>query len=240
MSKLCELLTKLAKDLSSPDNEILVAAQNCGDIDILNLVAQALVNSSQNFMEQCRRIEEKDTDKPKKESSITASDLEKIAAIADLYDGDPDLKRTADVLDMVLQNFSLQKAALDEEALAAVRLKLKKDECDPYKTVKPMHEKIVQSEEAKKLIADRVKHYRPQEHALQTRSCPDHPGTMPVRVADGVWQCSLDGKLYNYREGYNTLKGDAVPGGDVALQSQVMHTLTENTAFDSRDNRLNQ
>lgn len=249
MEKLKKLLEDAALQMSDQDNPILVAAHETDDLDLLNEVARCLLDASTRLRDTVKLCESKEKaaeeEGGEKEATLKADDLEKIAAIAQSYDesGDPSLMETANVFDMVLQTLgrqSLTSEAVDVDALTATRTKLQKEEKNYYASVKPVHEKLVKSEEAKKLIADRVKHYRPQEHALQTRSCPDHPGSQPVRVADGVWQCMLDGKMYNYKEGYSSLKGEVVPGGDVSLQNQTMHELDENTAFDSRVNRLNQ
>jgi hypothetical protein len=242
MNKLIEKLKELSEMLGDHENEALVLASDC-DVQTLNSVARCLIDASQALFNCAESLKAQE-----KEAGLTPNDLQRLANIADEYDssGDAELIRTADVLDTILMTIGakpedvLRAKAMDEEALKSIREKMKKEEVDRYKSTQAVHERIIQSEEAKKLIADRVKHYRPQQHALQTRSCPDHAGNQMVRVADGTWQCSLDGKVYNFQQGYTKLTGDKVPGGSVDQQSQTMHNLNENTAFDSRITRLNQ
>lgn len=51
---------------------------------------------------------------------------------------------------------------------------------------------------------------------VQTRYCPDHPGTMLARVADKVYQCPLDKRMYDFSKGFETDDGEKHLGGDVA------------------------
>lgn len=246
MDKLIEALNKMSKEIGDHDNEALVLASKC-DIDVLNAVARCLAEVSQNLFDCANNVKQMEKQK-KSEANISNNDLIALAEIANQYDesGDPQLKKMADVFDSILMTIGakpedvIKAKAMDEEALKAIREKMRKEEPNHYKSTQAVHDKLIHAEEAKKLIADRVKHYRPQQHALQTRTCPDHPGCQMCRVAEATWQCSLDGKVYNYQQGYTTLTGDKVPGGDVSLQSQTLHNLNENTAFDSRVTRLNQ
>jgi hypothetical protein len=70
---------------------------------------------------------------------------------------------------------------------------------------------------------------------LSTRYCPEHAGVSLRRVAESVYQCSLDGNMYNWELGWKNAEGEKVPGGSVALQTPnstgyaVPHRL-----FDSR------
>lgn len=60
---------------------------------------------------------------------------------------------------------------------------------------------------------------QPNEGALSTRYCPDHNGIQAVRISERVYQCPIDGKVYNYETGYTNYKGQKVPGGSVAAQT---------------------
>lgn len=49
-----------------------------------------------------------------------------------------------------------------------------------------------------------------------TRDCPDHPGSALARVSDKVYQCSLDGRMYDFERGFKTDDGEEHHGGSVA------------------------
>jgi hypothetical protein len=76
-----------------------------------------------------------------------------------------------------------------------------------------------------------MKEYKTLEAPLNSRSCPDHPGAQIKRIGEHEFQCSLDGKVYNYESGYKMLDGSKVPGGDVAGQTQMQ--MTHHQVFDS-------
>ncbi len=59
-----------------------------------------------------------------------------------------------------------------------------------------------------------------------------------ARVGEHQFQCSLDKKVYNYEAGYTTEKGEKVPGGSVAFQTDQMMAEPHNM-FDTRETRLN-
>jgi len=51
---------------------------------------------------------------------------------------------------------------------------------------------------------------------LNSRYCPDHPGTSLYRIADYVYQCPLDRSVYNYAEGFTTQDGVEHNGGSIS------------------------
>lgn len=55
--------------------------------------------------------------------------------------------------------------------------------------------------------------------SLSTRHCPDHRGVQTIRIEENTYQCPLDGKIYDYINGYENYKGQRVPGGSVAAQT---------------------
>jgi len=59
----------------------------------------------------------------------------------------------------------------------------------------------------------------PHEGTLSTRYCPDHRGVQTIRIAERTYQCPIDGKVYNYDNGYVNYQGQKVPGGSVAAQT---------------------
>lgn len=58
------------------------------------------------------------------------------------------------------------------------------------------------------------------EGALSSRYCPDHVGVQTVRIEPDVYQCPIDGKKYNYRQGYVNYDGQRVPGGSIEGQTE--------------------
>lgn len=54
---------------------------------------------------------------------------------------------------------------------------------------------------------------------LSTRYCPDHRGIQAYRVAERVYQCPVDGRMYDYEGGYVDYNGQRVPGGSIANQT---------------------
>jgi uncharacterized protein (UPF0305 family) len=54
---------------------------------------------------------------------------------------------------------------------------------------------------------------------MLSRQCPDHPGQQLTRIDDNVRQCPLDGKIYDYNQGFTTEDGSRHNGGSVANQN---------------------
>lgn len=52
--------------------------------------------------------------------------------------------------------------------------------------------------------------------AMSTRHCPDHNGTMMQRVAEGSYQCNIDGKIYNWNVGFKDYNGNVHPGSQIS------------------------
>ena len=44
--------------------------------------------------------------------------------------------------------------------------------------------------------------------SLSTRNCPDHHGAQMMRVAEGTFQCELDGRMYNWNQGFKDYSGN--------------------------------
>lgn len=248
MKELQEILEKLAESLSDRDHEALVLADKLNNTDMLNRVAGALTSASQSIRSVSNEIKHNREDTSSKEAGITIDKLDKMVALANAWDesGDPLLISQASVIDEVLLTIGANKGDIADAKRASdteiekIRAKQPVGK-DPYKIVKEEHDKNNEVEEAKKLIADAVKQYRPLESGLNTRTCHDHPGAQMARIGDGIYQCSLDKGIYNYQSGFTTMKGNKIPGGDVANQTQSLYDRpNEFTSFDSRESRLNQ
>lgn len=180
--------------------------------------------------------------------SVTPENLEDLASLASELDkiGDPWLTKQAAVLDEILLTIGADKAdvtaarhAQDEEILRIKSLAGKEEINNPYTAAKAAHDKFNQVAETKKVL-DKVKTYRPMEAILSTRTCPDHPGAQMARIGESTYQCSLDKGIYNHENGYTTMNGNHVPGGDISNQTQELHDRpNEFTSFDTRESKLN-
>jgi hypothetical protein len=81
----------------------------------------------------------------------------------------------------------------------------------------------------------------PSEGTLSNRYCPDHIGVQTIRISEKVYQCPIDGKIYNYETGYVNYKGEHVLGGSVAAQTPETSNYggIPMRIYDSRANILN-
>lgn len=240
-----ELLKKLEEircSFLNRDSEILDLAEACNP-DVLQSVASCMVACAQTidgvvkthayklseaekeeFEKFCKNKKEEVEGPPEKSLEITEEDLEAVAALAQEFSksGDRLLQRQASVLDQVLLTFAVPEARAEEkkaydEKIAQIKDSLKKN------SPEPQVKKSFDAKEVAKAVDNSIKEYKPLEAPLKTRSCIEHPGHQLIRVSDDVYQCSLDKKEYNYKSGYTTLSGNKVPGGDVALQSQMAY-----------------
>lgn len=181
------------------------------------------------------------------ESEHDSNDLEAIAATAKEFDesGDPFLQKQAQVLDTVLSIFAnkdFAKLAEDDHETNKLREKYRKrDQEDKYnKTTEYLDQKTSK-------IADRLSNalkesteVRPMDVSLNTRYCPDHVGVGLVYVGEGTYQCSLDKKVFDFKEGYKNMAGKNVPGFDVATQNRIDNANIDFKAnFDTREGRMN-
>lgn len=75
----------------------------------------------------------------------------------------------------------------------------------------------------------------PYAPTMSTRGCPDHHGAQMRRIAEGIFQCELDGKTYNWNKGFTTLEGDKYPPAQI---SGVDFPPTSTALFENRDMAL--
>ena len=232
--RVSEMLTAIAAWLESPENEALMLAEH--DDECLTVAAQACVEAA--FILRAG-AEEVETIEPVIESVITAEALDELAELATSFDESDDerLKRTASVLDEILLTIAAPQSSLSE---------LKKAQDRKIDTLRNNYEYPKEELDEKHRVAETVKaieaspytkDYRIMEAPLSSRTCPDHPGAQMGRVGDGVWQCEMDKKTYNFQAGYTDHKGNKVPGSDIA--NQFEKSKDNHTAFETRDQRLN-
>ena len=55
----------------------------------------------------------------------------------------------------------------------------------------------------------------------QTRHSPDMPGVMMKRVSDGVYQCPITNKLYDFQNGFTDANGNSRAGGSIKHQTPL-------------------
>ena len=250
MSNLSKILLAQADYFRSTDNYIMKEAIDISIDDpsaseeILEVAASACNDMAEYLEKSADAISESEAP----DGELTLNRLEEIAVLASEFDksDDPLLKKQASVLDEILLTigapsnaYSNAKRAQDDE-IDKIRNKIREKERDPYKFVKEEHDKQNDVEKIKSAIKNVVKQYRPQEAALSTRTCPDHPGAQIMRVGEDTYQCELDKGIYNYVAGFTTMKGNKVPGADVSGQtSSLFDRSNEVTSFDTRESKLN-
>jgi hypothetical protein len=173
--------------------------------------------------------------------------LEEIAALAQSFDEseDPFLQKQASVLDELLLTLAAPKNAVaqarkaDEDEINALREKYRRsrgEEC--YSFPKESLDKQNQVKETAAAV-DKVKRFAPLEAPLSTRYAPDYPGNMMTRINDHVYQDPMTGKIYDYKAGYRTNKGNEVPGTAVENQIPDLGTAQQShTMFSTRESMM--
>lgn len=172
--------------------------------------------------------------------------LDKLASVASSLDADG-LQKHASVLDEILLTIGASKSAVAQAKAAQdtevekLRAQYRHDQrTDDYTKAKEAIDKMNNAEGVRKAVHDQVKTYRPMEAPLDTRYCPDHPGVQISRIADRVYQCSLDKKVYNWEAGFTTEKGNIIPGGGVERQIPDWGQINPgHTVFDTRESKMN-
>lgn len=232
--RISDMLNAIASWLESPDNEALLLSEY--DDASMEITAKACVEAAAALRKGAEQVE---LTEPEHDSNLTEDSIEEIATLASAFDqsGDANLKRTASVLDQILLTIGTNSSALTKSKLAAE---------NRIEDLKKKYEELKNEPEAKKIADTKkaieaspyMKRYRPMEHSLSTRYCPDHAGVPISRIGESFWQCSLDKKQYDFRNGYKNLKGESVPGGDVSNQDYVGVPDSHSIFDDTRESRL--
>lgn len=240
---LYDRLEALSDQLIDSNNEILILAEEENDPELFESVVKALVQASFIIKNAHKKISTK-------ENIITPKMLDELVDFATALDmsGDQTLQKKAAVIDQLLLNIGVAKQSnqvfkeAQEEEISKLRKEYKENAINSsYKSVKDSLDKDMLASEAVKSIKESIKEYRPLETSLSSRYCPDHPGTSVIRVADDVYQCPLDKKIYNYKEGFETMRHNIVPGTSVQNQTQALTSRQlEETSFSTRESKLKQ
>jgi hypothetical protein len=232
--RVAELLTAIASWLESPHNEALMLAED--HEDCMKVVAESCVLAAQLLK---TAADEVDLLEPAVESVITPESIEETAALASALDAvaDPQLKKMASVLDELLLTIAAPKEQSEEQKAYSERRieELRRK----YQGNAEMLHKINRTDEQVKDVdkSKMTKHFELHDRPLNARNCPQHPGAQLARVGEHQYQCEIDKKIYNWLTGYTLDDGTKVPGGDVSLQTQNLHTQFH-SLFDDREGRL--
>lgn len=176
---------------------------------------------------------------PVNEKAVTPESIDMLSEIAAAFDdsNDPELKKSASAIDELLMTIASPPNWLSNFKKAEDK---KIDEIKSrYEDARNSIHENVKSEATIKAIEDSPysQKYEILERALSSRNCPDHAGVQMSRKGDGVWQCELDKKIYDFNNGFKDEKGNLVPGGSVANQGNNMNTAPQ-SVFDTRKTRL--
>ena len=168
-----------------------------------------------------------------------------IANLATALDqsGDDKLSKVASVLDEILLTIGSPKGsnytfkAAEEAELDKLRTKYRKPSPSYFEIGNEDKEKKVA--DVNKAIDERVKTYKPLEHGLSSRYCPNHNGVSLVRVGDNVFQCPLGKEIFNFDAGFTLDDGTKVPATSVAGQTDFANSAPEHVTFSTREDKLN-
>ncbi|HUU87533.1 MAG TPA: hypothetical protein VMX17_07235, partial [Candidatus Glassbacteria bacterium] len=121
----------------------------------------------------------------------------------------PELQKRASMLDDIMMTI-----AADSESQRRY-----KEDYD--RKIEEIKRKANQPVASKKAEDSKKKTLNPNEGSLLTRYCPDHVGVQLYRQSETERKCPVDGKIYNYSEGFTTEDGTRNPGGTVEGQTQL-------------------
>ena len=220
-----ELLKSTASWLENHDNEIFTLLEEHDDS--VNIAAKACVEAAE-ILKKANLDIQIISGIQEQRKDVTHA-LEQLQSLANDLDssGDPNLIKKASLLDEILLTVA---ADVEEKKRFEDRMNQKIAEIKNKKTNK----KALAGESK----AKEGKVFEENEASLSTRYCPDHPGEPVLRIGDGIVQCSLTGKIYNYNEGFVTEKGNKVPGTSVENQTNHdTHLSNPLSVSDTRESR---
>lgn len=220
--------------LENPDNELVVSAEKSGDEIKLHLVASGLVEAAEALKLYADKIEQIENAEP----MVNEQTLDSLAEIAEEFDKDPELQSYASALDELLitiaapKNWQEARQKLEDNRLDELKRKY-------HETKEKLDDKNKTAGVEKDLEkSDKMKPVRVLSEPLDTRYCPDHPGAQILRIGERTFQCSMDGKVYSYLDGFEKLDGKKVPGSSVENQSSVLdNVIPQIFDFSTRQDR---
>lgn len=236
-------IAQLVEWLENPDNEVFQAAQELDEIENalnLELTSNALNTVSLNFLKTADLLKQSLENLPETEEAPEEIELDDFAKVAEMFDssGNEELQKHASVIDELLLTIAVPKGELDrvKEAQEEKINSLKKMYGGVAEALKKLNKipEVEKAIEASKALDPIVK--RPLEAPLSTRYDPNHAGVQVLRLDDGTYQSDLDGKVYNYQEGFELLNGNKVPGGSVQEQTKMIER-QYHSAFETREQK---
>lgn len=238
--RISELLLAMASELESEDNAALQLAEY--HEPSLEKAAEGLLRAASELKKTAAELDKIEPTEEVRDLKEVFTDVAKLAQELD-DSGDAELQKRASVLDEILLTFGRPKGALnrfkqaEDAEIDKLREKYNKiDEEKAYKDPKEALDKQNNRDQTSKAVREQVKTYEPLEAPLQTRYCPDHPGTQMMRVGDNAYQCALDKKVYDWKSGFITMKGSKIPGTDVAQQTVDFAFRSQpHSVFDTRE-----
>lgn len=209
-----EVLKSTAGWLENPDNEIYSLLEE--HVPSVEIAAKACVMAANILKKASLEIQLVSGVAESKNNISTA--LEKLQVLANEFDnsGDPTLMKKASVLDEILLT-----VAADMEAQSNFKKQMQSKIDQIKKNHAAAKNGIVSEATEEKESKPNYKTYEENEASLSTRYCPDHPGVQVFPKGDDIVQCTLDGKIYNYKEGFTLANGNRVPGTCVENQTHL-------------------
>lgn len=221
----------IAEWLENAENEIF---QETNEQD-LERVAEAFVSAASMLQKVASEIQVAEDD-----HGFSPETLDEIAAIAEAYDesNDEDLQKQASVFDDLLVSIAAPRDFIfDFDKAREVREDAVKKKYEAIAEEERAHRQTDEALEA--LSKSEVMKERPMRiYPALSRHCMEHPGEMLARVGDDVYQCPLDGKMFNYMEGFTLVDGTKIPPQSVKFQTPELQDETYQI-FDSREDRIN-
>lgn len=241
-SNLIDKINEIIDQLTNPEHIIMGESDNyLNDADLEEFAAHLFHATA--ILEKASEL------LVKSPNDISEEGIDELAAIAQAFDESDDelLQKQASVLDELLLTIGANPKALtafkkaENDELSRLRAKYRAEAGEAaYTSAKKEHDEQNQAAKAKDAIKEKVKEYRPLQASLSTRYSPDMPGVSLVRVGDNVYQCPITKKIYDFKNGFTTSKGNKVPGTDVSNQTQNLGFKgPEHMQFSTRDNALN-
>jgi hypothetical protein len=235
-------LRVLARKLEKSSDDLLVNAA-AKDPNIFDKVAQAVAAASTLLEEVANDLDASQSNEIKPEQ------LDEIAALASSFyeSGNPLLKKQASVLDEILLSIAAPKNAIaeskrvSEDEINKLRAKRRGEAVkELYQDPKEALDKMNLVKEQTDAVKKQVKRYAPLEAPLQTRYAPDMPGVMMTRISDHIYQDLVTGKIYDFKAGYTTVKGNKIPGSSVENQTAALGDQRHgNAMFETRESIMN-
>ena len=208
-----DLLKSTASWLDNPDNEVYALLEF--DEDSLNITAKACTLASAILQKAALDLQVvsgiEDTNKYSFDMADALDGLNSLASEFEISNN-PDLVKKASLLEDILLTIS---SSVEEQSKFKQAIQKKIEDIKKKSKQANSVIKVESAESKSSTDNEKGKELRPLQSTLSTRSCPDHPGVMLVRISDGLCYCPLNGKQYDFAAGYTTEKGNKVPGTSV-------------------------